>query len=65
MGPKKAIASKHPRASSSTQYDESRFVSAEAKACFQASVTKRSGIKERGFEFANENSRTEGFSKTI
>ena len=65
MGPKKTIASKRPRASSSTKFDHSRFVSVEAEANFHASITKRSGIKERGFELDSENSRTEGFYKTI
>ena len=50
---------------SSTQFDHSRFVSAKAEAHFQASITNRSGIKERGFELDSENSRTGEFSQTI
>ena len=65
MAPKKTTASKRPRASSSTEYDHSRFVAVDAEACFHASVTKRSGIKEWGFELEGENVRTEGFYKTI
>ena len=44
------MATKHPRASSSTQFDHTRFISAEAEARFQASITKRLGIKEQGIE---------------
>ena len=65
MGPKKSIASKCPRASSSTEFDHNRFVSATAEECFQTSITRRSRIKERGFELDSENSKTEGFYKTI
>ena len=65
MEPKNTTASKCPLASSSTEYNHSRFVSANAKGCFHASVTKRLGIKERGFELDGANVRTEGFYKTI
>ena len=65
MAPKKTTASKHPRASSLTEYNHSQFVSVDAKARFHVSVTKRSGIKERGFELDGENVRTKGFYKTI
>ena len=65
MAPKKTTISKRPRASSSTEYDHSQSLSADAEARFHASVTKRSGIKERGFELDGENARIEGFYKTI
>ena len=65
MAPKKTTMTKRPRASSSTQFDHTRFVSAEAEAHFQASITKRSGIKKQSFELNSENSRTGEFSQTI
>ena len=65
MGPKKSTATKRARPSSSTDYDHNLFISAEATARFQSSITRRSGIQERGFELDSENSRTANFSQTI
>ena len=61
MAPKKTTASKCPRASSSMEFDHTWFVSAQAEVRFQASMTKRSGIKERRFDLDRENSRTASF----
>ena len=65
MASKETTASKRRRGSSSSEYDHSRFVSAYAEGCFHALVTKRSGIKEQGFELDADNTRTEGFYKVI
>ena len=65
MGPKKSTATKRSRPSSSTNYDHSRFISAEAAARFQSSITRRSGIAERGFELVADNARTQIFYNTI
>ena len=59
--PKKAIASKRPRESSSSEYDWSQFVSADAEARFHNSVTCHYGIKDRGFYINVENTRVEDF----
>ena len=59
------MASKRPRGSSSSEYDRTRFVSADAERRFHASVTKRSGIKEWEFEIDGENARVEGFHTVI
>ena len=50
MGPKKTVAHKRPRGSSSSTFDHTRFVSAEAEARFNDSCTRRVGLKERGLE---------------
>ena len=63
MGPKKSTATKCACPSSSIEFDHHRFVSAEVEALFQSSITRRSGIKERGFEIDSENARTEGSTK--
>ena len=65
MAPKKSMASKRPRGSSSSNYDRTRFVSADAEGRFHALVTKRLGIKEWGFEIDSENARVEGFHMVI
>ena len=65
MGRKKSTATKRARPSSSTEFDHNQFVSAKAEARFQSSITRRSGIKERGFELDNENSKIANFSQTI
>ena len=59
------MASKRPRGSSSSDYDRTRFVSADGDVQFHASMTKRSGITERGFEIDGENARVEGFHMVI
>ena len=59
--PKKAIVSKRPKGSSSSEYDRSRFVSADAEVRFHNSVTRRSGIRERGFDIDMENAWVEDF----
>ena len=48
--PKKEMASKRPRGSSSSEFDTKRFVLDEAKAKFHDSVTHQSGLKEIGFD---------------
>ena len=65
MAPKKSVASKRPRGSSSSDYDRTQFVSVDAEGRFIASVTKQSGIKEWGFEIDVENARVEGFQRVI
>ena len=50
MGPKKAVAHKSPRASSSSTFDQTRFVLTEAEAHFNESCIRRAGLKERGLE---------------
>ena len=65
MGPKKSIATKRARPSSSTEFDHNRFVSAAAEARFQSSITRRLCIKERDFELDSGNSKTTNFSQTI
>ena len=62
---KKTVANKRPRGSSSTEYDKTRFVSAEVEARFNNSVTRWSGLKERGFDINMENSRMEYFQRVI
>ena len=48
--PKKAIAHKQPRGSSSSDFDQKRFVSVDVEARFNDSVTCRSGLREHGFD---------------
>ena len=48
--PKKVVAHKRPRASSSVSFDHTRFVLAEAEARFNESCIRRAGLKERGLE---------------
>ena len=55
------MASKRLWGPSLSDYDRTRFVSADAEGRFHSLVTKRSGIKERGFEIDSENARVEGF----
>ena len=54
---KKSVASKCPKGSSSSDYDRTQFVSADAEGRFNTLVTRRSGIKERGFDIDVENAR--------
>ena len=61
MGAKKTIVSKRPRASLSTEFNQTQFISTQAEAHFHSSITKKSGIKERGFELDRENLRTVSF----
>ena len=65
MTPKKSMASKCSHGSSSADYDRFRFVSVDAEGRLYASVIKRSGIKERGFEIDVENAKVEGFYTVI
>ena len=58
---KKVVASKRPRGSSSSEYDRPRLVSANVEARFHDSVTRRSGIRERGFDIDVENTRLKTF----
>ena len=62
---KKVVASKRPRGSSSSEFDKTMFVSAEAEARFNDSVTRRSGLKEQGFDIDVENPRVEYFWRVI
>ena len=57
--PKKAVASKRSRGLSSSKFDTKRFISAEVKARFIDLVTRRLGLKERGFDLDVENYRVE------
>ena len=50
--PKEAVANKRPRRSPSSEFNPKRFVS---------SVTRRSGLRERGFDLDVENSKVEYF----
>ena len=50
---------------SSSKYDRSQFVSADAEARFHDSVTQRSGIKEREFDTDVANARVEDFQRII
>ena len=59
------MASKHPQGSSSSDYDRTRFVSADVERRFIASVTKQSGIKKQKFEMDIENARVEDFKRVI
>ena len=63
--PKKVVASKRPRGSSSSEIDAKRFVSVGAEARFHYSATRRSGLKERGFDLDVENPRVESFQRVI
>ena len=47
---KKSTTTKRARGSSSSSFDNKRFVSADAEAHFQDSVKRRAGLKERGFD---------------
>ena len=59
------MASKRPQGLSLSDYDSTRFVSAEVEGRFHALMTKRSGIKEQRFEIDSENARVEGFHTVI
>ena len=63
--PKKAITSKRPRGSSSSEYDRTRFVSTDADARFHDSVTCRSRLREKGFDIDVENPKVEEFQRII
>ena len=63
--PKKVVASKRPRGSSSSEFDAKRFVLAGAEARFHDSVTHQSGLKEMGFDLDVENYRVEYFHRVI
>ena len=63
--PKKSVASKHPRGSSSSEYDRSRFISTNADGRFNASMTRYSRIRERWFDIDVENVRVEDFQRVI
>ena len=63
--PKKVVASKRPRGSSSSEFDKTRFVSVEAETKFNDSITCRSGLKERGFDIDVENPKVEYFYRVI
>ena len=63
--PKKYVASKRPWGSTSSDYDRTRFISTDVEGRFNASVTKRSGIKERGFEIDVDNTKVEVFQRVI
>ena len=58
---KKVVASKRPRGSSSFEFDKTMFVSVEAEARFNDSITHWSGLKERGFDIDVEKPRVEYF----
>ena len=63
--PKKAVASKRPWGSSSSEFDKMRFVSVEAEARFNDSVSRRSGLKERVFDIDVENPKVECVQRVI
>ena len=63
--PKKAVASKHPSGLSSSKYDRSWFISADAEARFLVSITWHSGIKKKGFDLDIENAQVEDFQGVI
>ena len=63
--PKKFIASKCPRGSSSSDYDCTQFVFTDDEGRFNALMTRRSGIKERRFNIDVENARVEDFQRVI
>ena len=63
--PKKSVASKRPRGFFSSDYDHSRFISADVEGQLNVSVTRCSGIKERGFDIDVENTRVEDFQRVI
>ena len=63
--PKKSVASKRPRGSSSSDYDCTQFVSTDLEGRFNTSVTQHSGIKERGFDIDVENTRVKNFQRVI
>ena len=58
---KKAMASKGPRGSSSSEFDPKRFISADPEARFHDSVTRRLELREWGFDLDVENPRVEYF----
>ena len=62
---KKALTSKRPRGSSSSEHDRTRYVSVDAEARFHDSVSRRSGLKDRGFDIDVENPRIEDFQRII
>ena len=63
--PKKAIAHKRFRGSSSSNFDPKRFVSVDAEARFHDLVTCRSGLKERSFDIDIESPRVEYYRQII
>ena len=63
--PKKAMASKRPRGSTSSEFNTKRFVSTEAEARFNDSITRISGLKERDFDLDSKNPRVEYFQRVI
>ena len=63
--PKKVVASKRPRGSSSFEYDRSRFVSIDPEVRFHNLVTRPLGLKERGFNIDVDNPRIEDFQRII
>ena len=63
--PKKVVARKHPRGLSSSKYDHSRLVSADAEGRFHASVTRCSGSSEKGIDIDEENTKVEDFQRVI
>ena len=65
MGPKKTIAYKRHRGSSSSNFDPKRFVSVDADARFHDSMTRRSGLKEWSFDIDIESPRVEYFRQII
>ena len=63
--PKKVVASKCHRGSSFSEYDQSQFVYADTEAFFHDSITRRFGIREKGFDIDVENAQVEGFQRVI
>ena len=63
--PKKVVAHKQPKGSSSFDFDQKRFVLADVQARFDNSVTGRSGLRERGFDIDIESPRMEHFKRII
>ena len=63
--PKKVVANKRPRGSSSSDFNHKRFVSADVEARFNDSVTRRSGLREQDFDLDIENPRVECFKRVI
>ena len=63
--PKKSVASKCPRGSFSSEYDHFQFFSADVEGRFNASVTRRSRIRERRFDIDIKNAKVEDFQRII
>ena len=59
--PKKVVASKRSRGSSSSEFDKIRFILAKAKARFNDSANYQSGLKEPDFDVDVENPTVEYF----